>query len=445
MLKRFTVENFSSFKEKNFIDLTAGRTEILKNHTVDFKNVKLLKSAIIYGANASGKSNLIKAINFAKDIVEKGVNKTHTNKKYFRLDKDSKKKYTEFVFEIEIDNKFYNYGFNLYIEEKAINEEWLYEINSKKSTEIFSRKNNEIKLGKSLTDKSIKERFLIYADDMKKQTYQLFLSEIAQKQLDNQNIQAINKIYQWFIDKLIIIYPHTKFNYAVLLVSDEKLITEFKEYLKRFDTGIEDITAVEEDLKKALKGAPSDVIENLINDIENDFKDNNKAHALLNTPEGNFIISKNKNGEISAKKLGLIHQEEIDDIFELKDESDGTKRLFDFIPLISKFSDDYTILIDEFDRSLHPKLTRVFFELFYKLSNKTQIITTTHESNLLDLELVRRDEIWFVEKDKHGTSKIFSLNQFKERYDKKIAKSYLLGRYGAIPIFKDFNSIKMDK
>ncbi len=440
MLKRFTVENFSSFKEKNFLDLTAGRTEILKNHTIGFKNVRLLKSAIIYGANASGKSNLIKAIDFAKNIVEDSLSGVNTNKKYFRLNEDNKNKFTEFVFELEIDEKFYSYGFNVFLDKKKINEEWLYVIDLKKADKIFSRKEGLIELGKTLTNhKDIKNRFEIYADDMKNQTQQLFLSEIAQKKLDNKNIQIINKIYQWFTDKLIVIYPHTKFNPVSLIASDTKLIEQFKRYLKQFDTGIEDITTIEEDFKKALKDIPSDII----NDIENDLNKKDISNILITSPDGNFIVSKDENEEVVVKKLGLIHKKEIDDIFELKDESDGTKRLFDFIPLISKFSDDYTILIDEIDRSLHPKLTRIFFELFYKLSNKTQIITTTHESNLLDLKLVRRDEIWFVEKDKYGASKIFSLNQFKERYDKKIAKSYLLGRYGAVPIFKDFNNIEM--
>jgi len=441
MLKRFTVENFSSFKEKNSLDLTAGRTEVLQHHIVNFKKVKLLKSAIIYGANASGKSNLIKAIDFAKNIIENTLNNVNTNKKYFRLDKNSKDKLTEFVFEIEIDEKFYNYGFNLFLDKKKIYEEWLYEISSKKSDKIFSRKDNLIELGKSLKNKSIKNRFEIYAEDMKNQTHQLFLSEIAQKKLDNDCIQVINKLYKWFEDKLVIIYPHTKFNPVSLIVSDTKLIEQFKKYLKNFDTGIRDITTIEEkDLKKALK----DISDDIVTDIENDLNKKDKLNVLLTTPEGSFIITKDENRDIIVKKLGLIHQAEVDDIFELKDESDGTKRLFDFIPLISKFNDDFTILIDEFDRSLHPKLTKVFFELFYDTSNKTQIITTTHESNLLDLELVRRDEIWFIEKDKNGASKLFSLNQFKERYDKKITKSYLLGRYGAVPIFRDFNNIEME-
>jgi AAA15 family ATPase/GTPase len=167
----------------------------------------------------------------------------------------------------------------------------------------------------------------------------------------------------------------------------------------------------------------------------------------LRGSDGLFVtIYKDENNELKIQKLGLIHSSEVDDVFELQDESDGTKRLFDLIPLIAKFNDDYTIVIDEFDRSFHPNLTKTFFELFYKVQNsKSQLIVTTHESTLLDLTLLRRDEIWFTEKDKSGASKLFTLNQFKERYDKKIEKAYLSGRYGAIPIFQDFDELEMDK
>jgi len=187
------------------------------------------------------------------------------------------------------------------VNKKPDTEEWLYEISSKKSDEIFSRKDGKIKLGKSLKNRSIKNRFEIYAEDMKNQTHQLFLSEIARKKLNNDNVQIINKLYEWFENKLIIIYPHTKFNPVSLIVSDTKLIGEFKRYLKNFDTGIRDIITVEEkDLKKALKDVPN----NIVSDIENDLNKKDKLNILLTAPEGSFIINKDKDGEIIIKKLG---------------------------------------------------------------------------------------------------------------------------------------------
>lgn len=103
---------------------------------------------------------------------------------------------------------------------------------------------------------------------------------------------------------------------------------------------------------------------------------------------------------------------------------------------------EYTFLIDELDRSLHPQLTKKFVETFLSLTkrHKNQLIITTHESSLLDLNLLRRDEIWFIERDQNYSSKLFSLENFKVRYDKKVEKAYLDGRYGGVPVFKDFSS-----
>ena len=127
------------------------------------------------------------------------------------------------------------------------------------------------------------------------------------------------------------------------------------------------------------------------------------------------------------------------DLFEYADESDGTQRLFDLIPLFYEHQGNRVIFIDEIDRSLHTNLTRRFLELFYTLTEEAdcQIIATTHDSNLLDLDLVRQDEIWFIKRLEDHSSQIYSLNRYKERYDKKIDKEYLLGRYDAVPVFDE--------
>ena len=444
MLKRFTIENFSSFQKENSLDLTAGRTELKQEHCYDFKKVKILKSAVIYGANASGKSNLFKAIDYGKEIVLNNLDNVDTYKKYFRLDIDSLNKATKFEFEIELNNRFFSYGFSSILNKKEITEEWLYEIGKVSPELIFERNNNIIEIGKLLKNKDIKNRFSIYVEDMKNQSNKLFLSEVANKDLDFKEVKIINEIFNWFEEKLIIIYPDTQYEELGSLRNNSSLTKTFKKYLSEFDTGVVDISSIEEDFENSLKNIPDTLKKQIIKDISK-----NGDTGTLKTPDSQFFtIYKDDNDELKVEKLGLIHSNEVEEIFELKDESDGTRRLFDLIPLISKFSKNYTIIIDEFDRSLHPKLTRKFFELFYKLNNdvesKTQLIVTTHESTLLDQELVRRDEIWFVEKDKTGASNIFSLNQFKVRYDSKIEKAYLLGRYGAIPIFKTFDEITMD-
>ena len=444
MLKRFILENFSSYRDENILELTAGRTELHSNHLVKYPNqkVKLLKSAIIYGANASGKSNLIKAMEYAKDIITKGFNETETYKKYFRLDKECSKKATQFEFEIELNNEFYSYGFSAILHNKQVEEEWLYKIGKSSDEQIFERKDNIIELGKKLVKN---KRFDVYIEDMQNQSNKLFLSEIANKKSDRVEAEIFNDIYAWFDKKLIILHPNTKFGNISSIGSDENLSKMFKENLAKFDTGIIDISSIEEDFEENFKEFPSEFKIDIERDLTLEKAKDKKI--ILRGSNGLFVtIYKDKNDELKIQKLGLIHSSEVDDVFELQDESDGTKRLFDLIPLIAKFNDDYTIVIDEFDRSFHPNLTKTFFELFYKNNDsKSQLIVTTHESTLLDLTLLRRDEIWFAQKDKSGASKLFTLNQFKERYDKKIEKAYLSGRYGAIPIFKDFDNLAMDK
>ncbi|MBU1391178.1 MAG: AAA family ATPase [Gammaproteobacteria bacterium] len=437
MLKRFSVTNFSSFKDEQTFDLTAGKTTVLKEHYVEFRDVNILKSGVIYGANASGKSNLIKSIDFAKKIIVNGLSGINTYKKYFRLCENSAKEESSFEFEIEIDGEFFSYGFSAHLQRKEIVEEWLFEIKKSGEKLIFKREGSKVTLGPSLLISAVKSRFQIYSEDMRNQPSQLFLTEIASKELKIPTALVINKLFGWVKNKLVIIYPDDKFNGMKSI--DKDLVKSLTKYLTKFDTGVVDIDSINEDFETGVKDLPAD----LKNKIENELLINGAneiiIHAMGINPEY-LTIYKDTNGELKVRKLGLVHGKTIKETFELKDESDGTRRLLDFIPLISKFSQGFTILIDEFDRSLHPKLTREFFKLFYDVNaNNSQLIVTTHESTLLDLKLLRRDEIWFVEKGSCDSSSLFSLNKFNERYDMKVEKAYLLGRYGAIPIFNDLD------
>ena len=126
--------------------------------------------------------------------------------------------------------------------------------------------------------------------------------------------------------------------------------------------------------------------------------------------------------------------------FDFEDESDGTRRLFDLLDMLLIDSDDVVFVVDELERSLHPKLTQQFLKLFNEVhkDRRMQLVITTHESTIMDQSLFRRDEIWFIERDTDNRSKVYSLDRFKERYDKVLSKAYLEGRYGAIPVFKSF-------
>ena len=149
-----------------------------------------------------------------------------------------------------------------------------------------------------------------------------------------------------------------------------------------------------------------------------------------------FSFSKNEHGDITAAQLTMNHGNP-DDLFELMDESDGTRRLFDLLPLYKKGNQNFIILVDELDRSFHTKLTIEFIQKFFEktMGAATQLIVTLHDSNVMNLNLLRQDEIWFVERQEDHSSEIYSLNKFKERFDHSVAKDYLLGRYGSVPNF----------
>ena len=142
-------------------------------------------------------------------------------------------------------------------------------------------------------------------------------------------------------------------------------------------------------------------------------------------------------GQINAYVIMTNHGNS-SDLFEFGDESDGTKRLFSLIPIFRDATEESVIVIDELDRSLHTEATKEFIDRFFEISKgvKSQLIATTHDTNLLDLDFLRQDEIWFINRKKDCSSELYSLNAFNERFDKKIEKEYLLGRYGAVPNFK---------
>lgn len=215
-----------------------------------------------------------------------------------------------------------------------------------------------------------------------------------------------------------------RLGYDYQSLKDADIDFQTKIFINRFKPALEEINK---------RDFSYDEIKEILMDFNNVIKNNDLGKEFYN-----WLINPLDKVNIVYNKLLLNHGNS-DDMFDYTDESDGTKRLFDLIPIFYENGRGSLILIDEIDRSLHTNLTRKFLELFFKIveDRECQLIATTHDSNLLDLELLRQDEIWFVERQPDHSSKVFSLNKFKERFDKKIDKEYLLGRYGAIPVFDD--------
>ncbi len=210
--------------------------------------------------------------------------------------------------------------------------------------------------------------------------------------------------------------------------------------LNYFDTGIDSVSGKEKSMDETLGFLPEELRKDVTNDVQEAFANNENSKEVFSveiTIAGKrFSFFKNKKGEITAAQLVMDHGNP-NDLFELIDESDGTRRLFDLIPLYKKGKQNCTILVDELDRSFHSKLTIEFIQKFFEKTEgeETQLIVTLHDSNVMNLNFLRQDEIWFVERREDHSSEIYSLNKFKERFDHSVAKDYLLGRYGAIPNF----------
>jgi hypothetical protein len=223
-------------------------------------------------------------------------------------------------------------------------------------------------------------------------------------------------------------------------MSGSKMATVYEQFFRDLDLGIAGIKEIEIEQDVASREIP----EKVLNDLKKMLK-NGRQMTLASPNKSRYRITKNEKGELKIYKIILLHEmaqthEQVP--FDLRDESDGTLRLIDLIPALVEMCDkEKLFVIDELDRSMHAQLTRAFLEYFFSCSSsRSQILATTHELDLLDLELLRRDEIWFIEKDHGSVSNLYSLEEFKPRYDKDIRKGYLQGRFGAIPVIRNLET-----
>lgn len=446
MLVGFSVSNYKSFNKPESISFVASKISRHKSHVSKVANKRILKSGLIFGANAGGKSNLVRAVSFSRQIVLKGIGNVNLGKRHFRIEKDMYVQPGVFEYRIIIDDHEYSYGVAVSYAEREILGEWLVAIGKDgDETYLFNRNVDEDGISHADSEimfdskeEQIKMDFYLegfdenISDAYRKKT---ILNDIALRTTDKEGIFAkIRGVYEWFED-MIILFPGSKYNGLNDVAADDDKRKLFSYLMAYFDTGIESVEGQKEemDFDKILEDMPREDAEKIKIDISNEAA-NHPIMFKINRQV--FILRKDEDGNIVYNKILLNHGNP-DDLFEYMDESDGTKRLFDLIPLFYENKKHRVILIDEIDRSFHTNLTRKFLELFYELTENfdCQIIATTHDSNLLDLELLRQDEIWFVERQEDHSSRIFSLNKFRERFDKKIDKEYLLGRYGAIPLF----------
>ena len=445
MLIRFVLNNVLSFGEqKEFNMIPNKKLKTLKHHIFSCSNFKILKLASLYGANGAGKSNLIKSLELFQDlVVEENIPYQLKNSQFkFNL-KDEKQ---TFAIEFVQDNTPFYYGIELSGDIILTEELYLSGLGKKEDKLIFERK----------TDKKSKKIIINFLEDFENDEKSQVLKTVLLEEFikpgkpifklisnrDNVFLKDVNKAFNWFQNTLIVISPDSR---PIAMVNRIEKDNDFKNFAEKFmssfNIGISKLNSDKKSIEEAL-GEENDgnIITNLINKVESS---PNKMIGLQ-SKKGEIIIVK-ENDNIWVKKLMIEHtgRNEKTNLFNLEEESDGTVRLLDFVPAFRDITtSNKVIVIDEIERSIHPLLIKKLVKKF-SLDEKAkgQLIFTTHESNLLDQEIFRQDEIWFVEKDKNGATDLYSLNDFKEHKTIDIRKGYLNGRYGSIPFLGNLQDL----
>ena len=316
MLISYTISNFLSFDSKQTISMVAGAPKKKADHCINKGKIKILKFAELYGANASGKSNLIKAVAFFKKIVLEGV-KTNWSNCYYRGKKDNKDKLSTFDFEFEIEDKIYTYGFDILLSKNSIRAEWLYELKPENNDIlIFNRTTNgDIKLNENYFDSDTLHRLNIYYSDIKNQDNILFLTlmNINKDSLYEENpcnsVIIFRKVFNWFLNSLVVIFPDVYLDNSKFFISNQKL-NEINALISKFGTGISQCKLIDCPLDELQSKLPPAIFNNLINQFEKFVS----ARANEKNPRVNIRLNKDiyflskKDGSYQLNKIVFEHR-----------------------------------------------------------------------------------------------------------------------------------------
>lgn len=448
MLVSFSVSNFRSFSSEETFSLVASNrlAGSHEDHATSIPNSKenVLRTAVLYGANGSGKSNLFRALRYMRSMVLNPRKKNAgTGREAFRLSTEIGELST-FDLLFIAGKMLYRYGFKL--GDEKIAEEWLVRVMGKREKILFERiTNNEGKVIveiQNLKESGDKLNALATVGGPQNQS---FLASINAN-LESRDIgKELTSVLEWF-KNLTMIAPDESFGLlGDTLVKDSGFLKFAGNFLKSSSTGIDHLEATKEEISEdQLRDMlPKDLVSRVLEDIRAE-KD---GLAVVSFGEGDeLLVERGDQNHFYRIKIRAAHDNLVGTVtqIELKHESDGTRRLLNLLPALHHLRNSGAVyFIDEIDRSMHPELVWKFLELFLASceGGQRQIIVTTHESNLLDLDLLRRDEIWFAEKDQSGSSRLYSLADFNVRKDLEIRKHYLQGRFGAVPFLGDLDRL----
>jgi len=412
MLVEFTIKNFRSFREEATLSMVASADRTLLENTVlapEFGGRSLLRSAVVYGPNAAGKSNLIAAAGFVDRLVNTSMERKLNSLievTPFLLVTEPNTAPSEFEITF-IDSQKVRYQYGFHVTAREVVREWLVAYPKGLPQTWFEREQagsaeHSWYFGRNLKGKNNQVAELTRPDV-------LFLSNAAKL-----NHRQLERVFEWFQRSLRVIgadelSPYLHSYSAARAREDEPTQERMRRLMAAADFGISGFEVREETYTE------KDLPEELPAALRNQLINQKHLDVFMRHPVGT----------------------EAEVALPLEEESNGTQRLFALGgPLVEVLGNGWTLFVDELDASLHPLLVRNLVELFHNPQTNpkgAQLIFNTHDTTLMDNDLFRRDQIWFVEKDRQGCSHLYPLLDYSPRKDEALAKGYLLGRYGAIP------------
>lgn len=405
MILEFSIANYLSFKDKVTFSMIANSSKGLDDNYIIVSEKKVLKTSAIYGGNASGKSNLFKILMTVVYML-KNSNNIDINGKLplipFKFDDDYLDKPSEFEVKFVINDIRYVYGFVADV--NKIYDEYLYFYPNGRETKIFDRTNVNDYSFPQKDEKNLKEI------ETKNASNKFFLATAT-----NWNFEKTKPVYEFLTNNIVTctnLEELKAMSFNAYMENKDSLKTFAIDFLKKTDFNIEDYKISKIDIPKELLTAIPELL------------------TMNERPKAYQVLFKHKGSK---------------NFLSLEEESLGTQIVFAFIPFIADtLKNKKVLVIDELDKSLHPYLVQYIVEIFNNSEfnkNGSQLIFNTHDTNLLDLNILRRDQIWFTEKNKeNGVSDLYSLSDFSVRKQENVEKGYMLGRYGAVPFIKnDYN------
>ena len=426
MLIEFKFSNYRSFRDEAVLSMEATGLSTFKNSLITYKTTKLLPSVAIYGKNGGGKSNVIRAFWLATQFIRSAQRTQHEKAtipvRPFLLDDKSTEVPTSFEFTYVLDDVKYTYGFAA--TKTFVTKEYLYYAPKGQKSMVFEREYQKF----------------TFRENPEKKKRQLISEAVAPNQLYfavacTMNEKACTSAMRWFREYLFFSRDYTDIPHQLLeYAEDANMLKAISNYAKMADLGIRD-------MQFEVKSTELDDSKNLPANIPDGIKSALATFMQALSEAPNTAETKLMMGEVDAtsfhKGIGADGQEKLYPL-KLSDESDGTRKLMALAPGIERvLACGGVRLVDELEKEMHPMLMELIVSKFQSKTsnpNNAQLIFTTHNTELLNMELLRKDQLYFADKSrKDGASTLYSISEFATPTSENVRKGYLMGKYGATP------------